>query len=69
MVKGKLSISRNNIDNQIFVTLEDKETGNLVVQTEITPENFKKRILIQRLKASSLQEGTFLFFSPILFCN
>ena len=44
MKKGKLSIARNHIDGQIFVTLEDKETGNRIVQIEIAPENFAKAI-------------------------
>jgi len=44
MVKGRLSISRSNIDHQITLILENKETGNRVVQIEISPENFAKAL-------------------------
>jgi hypothetical protein len=44
MVQGRLSIERSNVDGQIFITVENKETGNRVIQIEISPEHFANAI-------------------------
>jgi hypothetical protein len=44
MVQGRLSIERSNVNGQIFITVENKETGNRIIQIEISPEHFANAI-------------------------